>query len=189
MTKYILHGGKSNTRSYDNRFFFQEIIKGLDYPIKLLLVYYAREEKEWQWLYQQDKLKFSSFTDQERLDFLLAAKEVSAFIQQIKEADAIYISGGKTLGLKKYFKEISNLSEMLNEKKVIAGSSAGVHVLCKYYYNAEGQAISQGLGILPIKVFCHYKPDKAEALRQLEQFGEPLEVITLEEGKFVVLNY
>ncbi len=189
MTKYILHGGKSNVRSYDNRFFFQEIIKGLDYPIKLLLVYYAREEKEWQRLYQQDKMKFLSFLDQDKLDFLLAAKEVTAFIQQLKEVDAVYISGGKTLGLKKYFKEINNLSEMLSEKKVIAGSSAGVHILCKYYYNGEGQVISQGLGILPIKVFSHYKPDKVEALRQLEQFGEALEIITLEEGKFVVLNY
>lgn len=60
--------------------------------------------------------------------------------------------------------------------KIIAGTSAGVHVLSKYYYSARRNFIGQGFGILPIKVICHYSDDKKDGLKQLEDYGEKLKI-------------
>jgi peptidase E len=188
LTKYVLHGGRSNAGSEDSTAFFREIVKDLDRPAKVLMVYFARDEKEWASLFKQDIEGLLSTFDSGEVEFALASKSQDVLTEQLRQADAIYLSGGRTKGLKLHLGKIQDLPRLL-EGKVVAGSSAGVHVLSTYYYNRGEDAINDGLSILPIKAFCHYSPDKTEILERLQQHGTDLETVTVEEGKFVVLNH
>lgn len=189
MTKYILHGGGVSNKTEDNQKFFFEVTKGLSGPVNILCVYYAKEEKEeWPELLVEDKINFSSAAPQKNLNFMMASDEASAFIEQIKAADIIYLRGGNSHVLQSYLEKVEEL-ESLWHGKVIAGSSAGGLVLSKYYYENDDNTFNKGLGILPIKAFCHYTEKKSEKLKQLKEFGENIETIyAIPEEKFFIIE-
>lgn len=186
MTKYILHGGKTSLKSADNKKFFQEIVKDLVSPINLLIVYFARVESEWQKLLKQDKENFISANPGKVINFVLANKNKDIFINQIKEANAIYMRGGETIMLVNALKNIKNLKELFKDK-VVAGSSAGAYVLSRYYIDSKDR-LGKGLGILPIKSFAHYNDTRKDELNRLKNHNEKLSTYALEEGKFVVIK-
>jgi peptidase E len=187
MTKYVLHGGRSYVDSSDNQLFYQEVLKELAGSLNVLLVYYARDESSWAKLLELDQRNFLSVNDNCELSFSVASTEPTVFLEQIKSAHVIFIVGGKTINLKRRLGAIPNLGELL-EGKVVAGSSAGVHVLSKYYYNRAESKVNTGLNLLPVKIFSHFTVEQSEALHLLEQNGDSSETIAVEEGKFVVLN-
>lgn len=186
MTKYILHGGKTSIKSEDNNKFFSEIIKDLLSPINLLIVYFSRGEEEWPKLLKQDKEIINSIADDKKINFVLANKDIEKFVQQIKDADGIYMRGGKTNMLKEILAKIKNLKKLFTDK-VIAGSSAGAYVLSRYYMNSMGK-IGEGLGILPIKTLAHYKESRKNELDKLKNYGDKLTTYSLKETKFVVFK-
>jgi len=186
MTKYILHGGNTSTQSEDNNKFFFEIIKDLPSPINLLIVYFSREDEEWPKLLKQDKKVINSIAEGKSINFVLADKDTKKFVQQVKNADAIYMRGGETSMLKKALIGIKDLKGLF-DNKVIAGSSAGAYVLSRYYMSSRGE-MGEGLGILPIKTFAHYEESRKSELDKLKHFGDKLTTYPLEEMKFVVLK-
>lgn len=187
MTKYILHGGATSNKTEDNKKFFFEITNSLSNKINLLCVYFSRPKKEWSKLFEQDKVNFSSASPQKVFNFILASDKIHTLIDQIKKADAIYFRGGDVELLKKTLNKIKNLKELWNGK-VVAGSSAGAYVLSKYYYWASKDMLGEGLGILPIKTFCHYTKEKSDKLKILKERGENLQVYTIPEEKFFVVK-
>lgn len=186
MTKYILHGGNTHTKSEDNKKFFQEIVKDIPSPVNLLIVYFSREENEWQELLKDDKENFTSANPGKIINFVLASKDKNTFINQVKEAKAIYMRGGETILLIDALKDIKNLKELFKDK-VIAGSSAGAYVLSRYYIDSRNE-MGEGLGILPIKTFAHYNDARKDELDRLKSHNEKLTTYALEEGKFVVIE-
>ncbi len=186
MTKYILHGGNTHTKSEDNKKFFQEIVKDLSPPVNLLIVYFSREENKWPELLKDDKKNFTSANPNKKINFILASKDKQTFIKQVKEANVIYMRGGETIMLIGALKNIKNLKELF-KGKVVAGSSAGAYVLSKYYVDSRND-MGEGLGILPIKTFAHYNGNRKEELNRLEKHGEKLPTYALAEGKFVVIK-
>lgn len=185
MTKFILHGGETSRQSIHNRNFFTEMIKNKSKDIRILLVYFARPKEKWSYLLEDDKRKFLAASTDKILEFTLASKKPLAFIKQIKAMDVIYIRGGSNDLLKKYFPKIKNLPALL-KGKVIAGSSAGANLISKYYFATDIRKIRSGLGLFPIKVFCHFfKRDKKE-LEKLKRYGEELKVFAIPETQFFV---
>jgi hypothetical protein len=187
MTKYILHGGATSNKTIDNKKFFFEITNGLPDKVNVLCAYFSRPRKEWPKLFKQDKLNFSSASPQKAFNFMLADDKIYALIEQIKKADAIYFRGGNTELLKETLGKIKNLKELWNGK-VIAGSSAGAYVLSKYYYSESKDIYGKGLGILPIKAFCHYTEEKSDKLKTFRERGENLQVYTIPEEKFYIIE-
>ena len=187
MTKFILHGGYTSTPSIHNTNFFKEMVKGQAEPVKILNVYLAAQKEKWQELFEDDKKKFSSFNPNTEMEFTLASDDMDTLINQIKSADTIYIRGGRELLVYEIFKNIENLKELF-EGKVVGGSSVGAYVLSKYFYSNNRDSIHEGTGILPIKCFAHYSGEEADKLKMLKEHGRDLELYTIPDTEFVVIE-
>jgi len=187
MTKYILHGGAAKRETEDNKKFFVEITKNLSDTANLLVVCFAKEKNIWDEVFKNVKLTFSSASPEKQIQFVLASKDTRAFIEQIKTANAIYILGGETRVLRDYLAKVDDL-EKLWSGKVIAGSSAGVLALARYWYENDDDTYNKGLGIFPFKLFCHYTKEKSDKLDKLKEYGDDSEVRTIEEEKFLIIE-
>jgi peptidase E len=180
MTKYILHGGYTKLENDSNRAFFREIVKDLLDTATILLVYFAREDVEIPKLFERDKKSFLG-TGKKDLNFLVASSE--DFIQQIQNADAVYLSGGETEKLLNTLKQFPAFAKAVTGK-VVAGSSAGAYALARYYYSNSRNTVSEGLGILPVKVVCHFKSKihdvpATDPVELMEKYSENLELVVL----------
>jgi peptidase E len=182
MTKFILHGGETKVDSSDNAAFFREMGKG---GLRVLCVYFAREKEGWAERFEEDKKNFSLAWPEKKFEFSLA--EEKSFIEQAKNADVVYMRGGRTRRIFEFFKPIKNLKELF-KGKTVGGSSAGACVLSRYYYSTSQDRIYEGTGVLPIKVFCHYNEGKKDKLEELKKHGEDLPVYAIEEQKMIVLD-
>jgi hypothetical protein len=190
MTKYYLHGGKASVNSEGNKKFFQRLVDGLDTTVNFLCVYFARDRrinKNWNWdvMFEEDKKQISSFCPKTKFNFVLASRDIHDFSKQLKNAHVVFLKGGITPSLYKVLKKIPNLEKSFNGK-IIAGSSAGALVLAKYYYDGDYDTYSEGLGILPIKMICHWGEQRHSKLEDLKKFGEELEIYTIPEEKFFI---
>lgn len=187
MTKYILHGGATSNKTENNRKYFFEMIKDVPKDAAVLCVYFASDKELWLKKFEQDKTNFSSALPESNFSFILADDKISILVEQIKKADVVYFRGGKTDMLAEVLVKVNNLGELL-KGKVVSGSSAGVYVLSKYYYSHNKGGIFSGLGVLPIKTICHYDVGKKDKLEELKKHGEELEVYTIPEEKFIVIE-
>jgi len=186
MTKYILHGGAwQKTAKYQD--YFSEMTKGLIDPVNILCVYFARDNKEWEQCFLEDRQKFIATSAQKDLRFDMASNRKAKFIEQIKNANVIYLRGGKTAKLQKQLEIIPNIDELW-QGKVISGSSAGALVLSRYYYENDDNVFTMGLGILPIKVYCHYTDSGKDNLNNLKKYGEDLKVYSIAEEEYIVIK-
>jgi len=184
MTKFILHGGGTRKDSIKNKTFFQQIAstsKGGD----LLIICFARPKKEWKKHFENEQKKFSHIRG--TLNFILADDKPKKFRQQIESANAIYIKDGNDALLQKKIKPIEDFEELI-QGKTIAGSSAGANLLSKYYYSTDNCRIEEGLGILQIKLFTHYFPNRRTELRELFGYKDDLEIVSLLETDFTIID-
>jgi peptidase E len=188
MTKYILHGGETGIKCKSNSNFFEEISKSIKEPIKILAVYFSRPKEEWGDLFKNDKVNFSSNANGKKVELILASENRKEFIEQIKNADAVYIRGGKPNLLKEQLNKIKNLKELF-KGKTIAGSSAGAMVLSKYAHSRSSVKPFLGLAILPIKIVVHYSQSMKNKLEDLENYGsEKMKIYAIPETEFIILN-
>lgn len=184
MTKYILHGGNTSENYFDNRYFFKSMTDGFRGEVKVLLNYFSRPLDEWKTLEKEDSNKIKRLSKAKKVSCEVAT--VDDFLSQLKRADVMYMRGGDTLALIKHLKRYPKLTTHF-EGKVIAGSSAGVYALSKYYYTNDRRRIEKGLGVLNIKVYCHYLPDDKNTVERLLKYKESLEFIVLPSFKSVVI--
>ncbi|MFH0969301.1 MAG: Type 1 glutamine amidotransferase-like domain-containing protein [Patescibacteria group bacterium] len=188
MTKYILHGGETKIHCKNNDDFFAEIIRGLKEPAKMLLVYFAKPRKEWKGIFKRHRVDFSSNSGREKLELILADEDLDKFVKQIKNSDAVYLHGGNQDILKEKMAPVENL-EKLFEGKTIAGSSAGAHILSAFNYSIDSNQIEEGLGIIPVKVFTHYRDELKGELEKMENYGDRnMKTYAIPETEFIVLN-
>ena len=80
------------------------------------------------------------------------------FIEECKWADVINIHGGSSDLLFPIMQKYD--LNVLNEDKIVIGSSAGAKFLSLYSPNWNGNGLRKGRGILPINVIVHYGDDK-----------------------------
>lgn len=187
MTKYILHGGAAGRVSEKNRQFVLEVVKDIPAYGNILVVLFARAKDLWVEKFTEIQKTYSDIALEKKLQLALASEEVETFREELQNADAIYLVGGDTLLLKKYLDAIPDI-ENLWSGKTVAGSSAGSLVLSKYFYSGDYDACYEGLGILDIKMICHYSEERELDLQKLENFGEKMEILKLEEEEFVVIE-
>jgi peptidase E len=183
MTKYILHGGSSNVDHPDNDSFFREMTAGTKGKTSILLNYFSRKQDEVEKCAEQDKARFLRTSENQDIVFEVAVRE--NFVDQLGRADVMYMRGGQTKKLVDALSGIQNI-EQLFEGKIIGGSSAGVYVLAKYYWENDINELGSGLGIFSFKAFCHYTADQSGKLENLLGHGEKLPLLTIPDYKWLV---
>lgn len=184
MTKYVLHGGDTRFVNPDNNGFFAAMTLGLEGKVRILLNYFARDESEIDQCLQEDKERFMQNSENKDLEFIVA--DVNNLATQLENANVMYIRGGNTAQLVKKMKKVNDIEKLFNNK-VIGGSSAGVYVLCKYYWENDNSTLGDGLGIFNIKALCHYKPEDKEVVNKLLAYKEYLPLLTLPNHKWIVV--
>jgi len=192
MTKYILHGGEIGKPSVNNQEYFQEMVKDLAAPIKVLLVYFAREKERWQEFMGYDKDKFEKAANDEKVECILASTNPEKLTDQINQSNIIYIIGGSDKALQKVFGQLSDLPDLFSGK-VVAGSSAGANMLARYYYAVDRERVEKGLGVLPVKVLSHFEGEKyagddEERVKVLKDHKANLKIYTLPETRYSVIK-
>lgn len=184
MTKYILHGGNAREINPDNDGFYREMTEGSKGRTLVLLNYFSRKPDEVEKLAEQDKGRFLENSENKDLEFEIAQPEKLA--EQLARAYVMYMRGGETSWLSEKLSQTPDLEERFSGK-VIAGSSAGVYVLTKYYWNNDLGRLEDGLGILNFKAFCHYKREDEASAEQLLHYKERLPLMVLPDHKWQVM--
>lgn len=182
MTKFILHGGGETKRNEKNDQFFSEFIKNLPNSAKVLLIYFAVEDGlvvEKHPLYEE---YFGDLANGKDIELKIASKK--NFIEELRWADGVYFRGGDTDLLLDQMKEYPNFKQEILKKDLVAGSSAGVYFLSEFSLSSSRGIIYEGLGVLPIKVNCHYQEDKD--ISRLDDY--PGELLLLKEGEYKIIE-
>jgi peptidase E len=188
MTKYILHGGETKVNNESNKDFFFECTNLPQTIVKVVCIYFAKSSGSVEEAFELAKKKFTEAAAlDKKLTFVLADENLEILREQIQSADVVYIHGGDTDRLKEKLVGLSDFAQLI-AGKTVAGSSAGAYILARYYYSNSKHIISEGFGILPIKVFAHYSEEKQKQRSQLEVFGEELSVYTIPETEFVIIE-
>lgn len=190
MTKFILIGGYPRRAEDGGKALAEEMVKGFNDPIKLLICYFARPRIHWEVNMVEDRLFFAGHLSDRKVEYQMA--QVDTFIEQLRWVNVMYIRGGTTAAL---LEKLAQSGDWIKELdgKTIAGSSAGAMVIAKYNYNLDTLELSEGLGLVPVKVLVHYRSnynapnidwDKAKA--ELKAYKEDLPILALREGEFKV---
>lgn len=138
-------------------------------------------------MFEQDKSRIIENADNKKLNIVTATED--DFMNQIEKADSIYIRGGETDKLINTLKQYPDFKEVI-KNKIISGSSAGAYVLSTYYASASKGGIHKGLGILPLRVICHYQSEihkideskkHEDPVALIEEYPKDLELIVLKD--------
>jgi len=181
MIKIILHGGYAKTDNELNRNFIKEIGQSLPKNFNLLFVFFAIDKARYKYEYEEHGRIFSNILKNKNPKFTLATEE--NFLEQIKKAQAIYLRGGNIIKLLKIIEKYPDFKALIKDK-VVAGSSAGAYLLAKYSYgNDEGKkGVFTGLGILPIKLACHFVDKEKELIiKELNKYSEDMDLVLLKD--------
>ncbi len=181
-TKYFVHGGEAQKDDPRNDVFFREALVGAPDKAKVLLVYFASEPERLERNKSQDIPHFENNKGDKILKFEIADPE--RFTEQVKDANVIYVRGGRTATLIEALKKYEGLNGLFAGKIVVA-ESAGANVLAKYCYSPTAGKVLEGFGLLPIKLIPHYVPEFAH---KLDEVGPDLELVTLPEYEYRVFD-
>jgi peptidase E len=182
MTTYVLHGGFPQGEAQRDNAFFQEVLREAPSQSHVLLVYFAKEDDRIAKNLEEDTAEFQR-NKPTGVELSFETAEEATFIEQVQRADVVYLHGGHTGKLLETITQFSNLKELF-EDKIIAGDSAGVNVLCSYFYSLKIGA-GQGLSIIPIKVLCHYQQKNGH---QLDEYDPTLPTLILRENEYAVYH-
>ena len=182
-TTYILHGGFAKNGGVGvqkDDSFFKEILNHAPTKAKILLVYFAEETNRVEKRRSDDLEQFNNNKGDKTLSFDTAREET--FLKQAQSADVIYLHGGHSAKLLEALKKFDDLKGVF-AGKIIAGDSAGANVLTSVFYsNTNG--ISEGFGLIPIKIITHYLEENKN---KLDQIKPELKTLFLSEYESKVL--
>ena len=181
-TKYILHGGYATTVNEENNKFFQEILKSDKKELNILLVLFAEKTEKCEQRIIEVKKQFNINKSDKILKFSIA--ESKLFIEQIRDANIVYLNGGKTLRLLSALREHAYFADLIRGKTV-AGESAGANILSTYFYSNSLQECLKGLGLVPVKLICHFTEERRGKLKDCPA---DLEELLLPEYQYKVFE-
>lgn len=180
-TKFIIYGGFNPSQEGDgNASFSKEILSEAPEGARVLIVPFSKEADRVIPTTERVKNELNAQKWQEVLTFEVATEK--NFVEQVKSADVVYIQGGSSSKILEALKNYPDLGDLF-KGKTVAGDSAGANALSTYFYSPSSDTVTEGLGILPIKMIPHYKP---EYEGKLDSVGQGLEEVFLPEYTFKV---
>lgn len=182
-TTYILHGGFNKDAGIQkDDLFFKEILNYAPKETKILLVYFAENAERVEKRKADDLEQFNNNKDDKTISFDTAKEET--FLQQAQASDVIYLHGGHSAKLLEALKKFNNLKNIF-AGKIVAGDSAGANVLTAVFYSNK-IGISEGFGLIPIKIITHYLEENRNKLDQIKPELETLFLPEYETKVFVI---
>ena len=160
MTTYLLHGGFSRIKNESNDAYYRTLVEHTPEGGTMLSVYFARLDGE----------DNSERAQKQKNDLLAQANgklvhvelgDEATFLEQVARSSAIIFNGGSTHALLERMRTYPDLKTLF-EGKIVAGGSAGAYMIAAYNYDKSHKSIREGLGLLPVKVLCHYESDTSE---------------------------
>ncbi len=192
MTKIILTGGYPSKAPDGGSAFCRELVVGLQSPVKILEVLFARGGNQWDETIRRDQAFITQHVPNIRCS--LQAAEANTLSAQVDWADVVYIKGGMTAPLMTALAKSTDWLGHLSGKTV-AGTSAGAYALCRYYHELDASGVHKGLGLLPYKILTHWQSSEYGTLadwtkyeHELVEFGKPVPMLKLKEGEFRVFE-
>ncbi len=190
MTKFILHGGFTRKENESNRSFFEEFARDIPNGGDALMVYFASREEDTTATFQDQSRRILEQAHGKEFTFVHATKE--HFLEQVKQADAIYFHGGSTNKLIAVLRTYPDLTPLI-EGKTIAGSSAGAYALARYGASHSEDVMREGLGLIPLRVVCHYEskelPPAPGAVEVLRKTAQDLELVLLKDCEWKLFRF
>ena len=188
MTKYLLHGGYTRRDNELNRTFFEEFVRDIPDGGTILMVFFASTKDPTDSI-QDIETGMTKAAQAKQLYFVLATEQ--DFLAQLTHVDAVYFHGGNTNKLLDTLRAYGDLKPLF-EGKTVAGSSAGAYVLAKYGAAHSEEHMREELGILPLRVVCHYEspdhPPHTTSLKELEGTATDLELVLLHDCEWKVFT-
>jgi len=184
MTKFILHGGfPKEVKKFDNALF--EALQN-DVPDKgiVLLVYFAKPAEFYLELYNEHLPYLKIASHGRELNYLLADEQ--KFMEQIKQADSLYLAGGDSLLLLEKIKHYPEFADSIRGKTVL-GSSAGANILGKYFYSVYAKHVLKGLGVLAVVIRPHDNREQ-KIYDELKSKCQDCQLIALKEFEMKILE-
>lgn len=189
MTRYILHGGFTRKENDLNRSFFREFVKHIPDGGTALMVFFASREEDPTSTFKELSERVRAEAGSKKLNFVLASRE--GFLDEMRDADAVYINGGSTNKLLAILRTYPDLAPLMQDKTV-AGSSAGAYALVRYGTSHSEESVREGLGLLPLRVVCHYEspelPPSQASLEALKSMAQNLELVLLKDCEWKTVN-
>lgn len=189
MTTYILHGGFPMRDNESNHAFYEEFARTIPEGGIVLLVFFAVAPSDVLKKTEQMKELFEGRSRGKRFNYVTATKE--DFLDQMKNADAIYLHGGDTAQLLEVLKTYPDLKPFM-EGKTVAGSSAGAYALVRFGSAHSTERMREGLGMVPVRLVCHYEsptlPPSINSVAELQSVAPELEFVLLRDCEWKVFN-
>ncbi len=190
MTKFILHGGFTRVENEINDAFYAECMKDTREKVMVLLVYFAaREQNDAIESELHHRVQFAKANPQKEIHYIVATKE--GFMDEVRQADVVFINGGSTNKLLSVLRTYENLEESLLGKTV-AGSSAGAYALSSFGTSHDDAVIREGLGFVKIRVVCHFEslklPPNQDAVDLLIASNTELPLVYLKDFTWQVFK-
>ncbi len=182
---FILHGGIGREESSPSPDFYATILSRVNKVLlNIVCVYFARPRDNWVEAFKQDKRNFKKVSKNKTLNIEMANYKTSEFKKQLESSDIIFVSGGRKGNLREKLQSVEGLKQIFSDKVVI-GISAGANALSTFYYSPVAGEVREGIGILPIKLFCHYNQRLNKELELLKTHDDKdLPVVKLAEGEY-----
>ena len=188
--KCILHGGFTREDNESNQAFFREFVNDLPPHATILLCYFAsRVEAE----IPEQALIHQRAIERARPDasFVFVVARTESFLEHVATANAVFFNGGSTSKLLRVLREFPNLPELL-ASKTVAGSSAGAYALAVLGASHSEPGPRNGLGIVPVRVVCHYEsgrlPPLPESVAVLSSQRTDLPLVLLRDYEWKVFS-
>lgn len=188
-TKYILHGGYTRIENEQNKSFFKECSIDAKDESNVLIVLFASENDGDLEYYDDLCNRLKRYTEK-KLYFKKANRE--NFVSQIEDADIIFFEGGDTNRILSILRRYENLSKKFIGKTII-GSSAGAYALATMGTSHGEIHMREGLGILPLRVVCHYESDELPpsdtSIEEIKNSHQELELVLLKDYEYRIFDY
>ena len=182
MTKFILHGGFTRRDNELNRTFYEEFVKDVPNHGNILLVYFASRYEDVSETYEEMSKRIQEQSGDKEFRFTQASEE--DFMKQLGDADAVYFHGGSTNKLLDVLRTYLGIEKQI-AGKTVGGSSAGAYAIAKYGASHSEDRVREGLGLLPIRLACHYEseelPPAEGAMKVLKESFTEFELILLKD--------
>jgi peptidase E len=185
-TTFLLHGGRLKLKDERNDSYFRELTKNLVDGDQVLFIGFARrDESDRAEVYEREK---QFLLNQAKADIQFVNATYENFIEQVRSARTIHITGGQSPELIQDIQKYPDFIDAIRGK-VVGGSSAGACLFSTYYFYEDNSGVLEGLGALPIRLRVHSDNPEfgniEKSISLLNGYSSDLELVLIEECAWI----